>query len=59
VEIVRAKDDRILGPFTLAQAASVVLVVVGGLLMAAWRQGSSPAPGTYLETGKKPSVSRG
>jgi phosphatidylglycerol:prolipoprotein diacylglycerol transferase len=59
VEIVRAKDDRILGPFTLAQAASVILVVVGGLLMAAWRQGSSPAPGTYLETGKKPSVSKG
>jgi phosphatidylglycerol:prolipoprotein diacylglycerol transferase len=59
VEIVRAKDDRLLGPFTVAQLTSVVLVVVGAMLMAAWRSGSSPAPGSYLETGKKRSVSRG
>jgi phosphatidylglycerol:prolipoprotein diacylglycerol transferase len=59
VEIVRAKDDRLLGPFTLAQAMSVVLVLIGALLMAAWRKGPSPAPSSYLETGKKPSVSRG
>ena len=30
VEIVRAKDDRFLGPFTLAQLTSVILVVIGG-----------------------------
>lgn len=29
VEIVRAKDDRFLGPFTIAQLISVILVVVG------------------------------
>ncbi|HVR44605.1 MAG TPA: prolipoprotein diacylglyceryl transferase [Thermoanaerobaculia bacterium] len=29
VEIVRAKDDRFLGPFTIAQLISVVLVAVG------------------------------
>lgn len=34
VEIVRAKDDRFLGAFTVAQLISVVLVVVGGLLVA-------------------------
>ena len=29
VEIVRAKDDRFLGPFTIAQLISVILVIVG------------------------------
>ena len=29
VEIVRAKDDRFLGPFTIAQLISVLLVVIG------------------------------
>jgi phosphatidylglycerol:prolipoprotein diacylglycerol transferase len=57
VEIVRAKDDRFLGPFTLAQLTSVILVVLGGLLLAVWRRGPSPAPGPYLETGKKARVS--
>lgn len=37
VELVRAKDDRLLGPFTLAQATSVLLMVVGGLLLMKWR----------------------
>ena len=32
VEIVRAKDDRFLGPFTIAQLISVLLVVVGSYL---------------------------
>jgi phosphatidylglycerol---prolipoprotein diacylglyceryl transferase len=58
VEIVRAKDDRFLGPFTLAQLASVILVAIGIFLLNAWRQGPSPAPGAYLETGRKPSVSK-
>ena len=34
VEIVRAKDDRFLGPFTIAQLISVILVVVGIVLAA-------------------------
>ena len=33
VEIVRAKDDRFLGPFTIAQLISVILVIVGTALM--------------------------
>jgi phosphatidylglycerol---prolipoprotein diacylglyceryl transferase len=57
VEILRAKDDRLLGPFTIAQLTSVILVAVGVWLMNKWRRGSSPAPGSYLTTGKKDSVS--
>jgi phosphatidylglycerol:prolipoprotein diacylglycerol transferase len=33
VEIVRAKDDRFLGAFTIAQLISVVLVIAGGWLI--------------------------
>jgi phosphatidylglycerol:prolipoprotein diacylglycerol transferase len=57
VEILRAKDDRLLGPFTIAQLTSVILVALGTLLMVKWRKGPSPEPGTYLETGKKNPVS--
>jgi phosphatidylglycerol:prolipoprotein diacylglycerol transferase len=57
VEIVRAKDDRFLGPFTLAQLTSVIIVVLGALLLALWRKGPNPAPGSYLESGKKARVS--
>ncbi len=35
VEIVRAKDDRFFGSFTVAQVISVLLVV-GGIALAAW-----------------------
>ena len=34
VEIVRAKDDRFLGSFTVAQLISVLLVVIGAVLIA-------------------------
>ncbi|HYT05898.1 MAG TPA: prolipoprotein diacylglyceryl transferase [Gemmatimonadales bacterium] len=37
VEFVRAKDDRLLGPLTLAQATSVLLVLAGLYLMRRWR----------------------
>jgi phosphatidylglycerol---prolipoprotein diacylglyceryl transferase len=53
VEILRAKDDRLLGPFTLAQLTSVLLVILGAGLMRAWGSGTSPEPGKYLEFGKK------
>jgi len=53
IEILRAKDDRFLGPFTLAQLASVILVTIGIWVMAKLREGASPEPGTYLSTGKK------
>jgi phosphatidylglycerol---prolipoprotein diacylglyceryl transferase len=58
VEIVRAKDDRFLGPFTLAQLTSVILVAIGIMLVTLWRRGSAPLPGMYLETGRKPSASK-
>lgn len=58
VEILRAKDDRFLGPFTLAQLTSVIIVIIGVSLLFAWRRGQSPAPGAYLSTGKKQSVTK-
>jgi len=36
VEFLRAKDDRFLGGFTVAQATSVALVVVGAVLLKLW-----------------------
>jgi phosphatidylglycerol---prolipoprotein diacylglyceryl transferase len=53
VEFVRAKDDRLLGAFTLAQATSVGIVVIGLVLLVVWRKAASPSPGAYLETGRK------
>lgn len=53
VEILRAKDDRFLGPFTLAQVTSLVIVIIGAVILSRWREGSGPAPGAYLQTGKK------
>ncbi|UCD24801.1 MAG: prolipoprotein diacylglyceryl transferase [Gemmatimonadota bacterium] len=38
VEFIRAKDDRFLGAFTLAQGMSVMLIVLGIVLMARWWQ---------------------
>jgi len=37
IEFIRAKDDRLLGPFTLAQATSVVLIGVGYYFTRRWR----------------------
>ena len=37
VEFLRAKDDRLLGPVTLAQVTSLALVVVGAYLAQRWR----------------------
>ena len=48
VEFVRAKDDRFLGPFTLAQLTSVCLVLIGAVLMARWNRGPELPPGPYL-----------
>jgi phosphatidylglycerol:prolipoprotein diacylglycerol transferase len=36
IEFLRAKDDRLLGAFTVAQATSVALVVVGAVLLRLW-----------------------
>jgi phosphatidylglycerol:prolipoprotein diacylglycerol transferase len=58
VEFVRAKDDRFLGSFTLAQLTSVIVVALGILLLTTWRRSSDPAPGAYLETGRKLAASK-
>jgi phosphatidylglycerol---prolipoprotein diacylglyceryl transferase len=57
VEIVRAKDDRFIGPFTIAQLTSVILVAIGLLLLTIWRKGPAPTPRSYLETGKRVAAS--
>lgn len=41
IEFVRAKDDRFLGPFTIAQAISAVLIVAGLVLFARNRTDSA------------------
>lgn len=53
VEIFRAKDDRFLAGFTIAQLTSVVLIGIGGYLYLRWRDGPPLAPGPYLATVKK------
>jgi phosphatidylglycerol---prolipoprotein diacylglyceryl transferase len=58
VEILRAKDDRWLGPFTIAQLTSVIILCIGLALLMIWRGGPSPDPGRYLETGKRGVVSK-
>lgn len=37
IEFLRAKDDRVLGPFTLAQATAVIIVGVGFYLTRKWQ----------------------
>jgi phosphatidylglycerol:prolipoprotein diacylglycerol transferase len=49
IEFVRAKDDRIFGALTIAQAVSVLLVLAGAVSAAQWRRGQSVEPGPYLE----------
>ena len=58
VEFLRAKDDRFLGAFTLAQLTSAIIVVIGLAILYIWRKGPEPMAGSYLETGKKQSPSR-
>ena len=53
IEIVRAKDDRLLGPFTLAQLTSVILVAVGAWILTLWRNDPDPDPGSYLRGDKE------
>lgn len=49
IEILRAKDDRFVGPFTLAQVTSVVLVAVGIVIVNAWKNSPKVEPGPYLK----------
>ena len=48
IEVLRAKDDRFFGPFTLAQVTSVLLVAVGATVMARRAGAGETAPGPYL-----------
>ncbi|MEZ4586811.1 MAG: prolipoprotein diacylglyceryl transferase [Gemmatimonadales bacterium] len=48
VEILRAKDDRLLGPFTLAQLVSVAIAGIGIAVMRRLARAPDPAPGAYL-----------
>jgi len=43
VEIVRAKDDRFLGPFTIAQLISVLLIITGIVLASRREREIAPA----------------
>jgi phosphatidylglycerol---prolipoprotein diacylglyceryl transferase len=58
IEILRAKDDRFLGPFTIAQLTSVILIAIGGALLVRLRGAPDPAPGSYLGGGKKTESSK-
>jgi phosphatidylglycerol:prolipoprotein diacylglycerol transferase len=49
VEILRAKDDRFLGPLTVAQVASILVVAAGALVYASLRGAKGEVdPGEYL-----------
>jgi len=53
VEILRAKDDRILwGGLTLAQLTSILLVLLGAALLARWRDPVEVPAGPYLKPEK-------
>ncbi len=55
IEILRAKDDRFLAGFTVAQLTSVAIAVVGALLFARLRGAGTTPPGEYLSlTPSKP-----
>ncbi len=54
VEFLRAKDDRFFGPLTLAQGASLAVIVLGAVLMAKWRERDNfriPKEATVLREG--------
>ena len=57
IEFVRAKDDRLLGDFTLAQVASVGLVVAGVFLVTKLREPSAVSVQPSALTRKEPASS--
>jgi len=48
VEILRAKDDRLLGPFTIAQLVSLAIAGIGLRIMRRLAGRPDPTPGPYL-----------
>ncbi len=51
VEFLRAKDDRLLGSFTVAQLTSLVVVLVGAAVLVRLKGTAEAEPGTYLRSG--------
>jgi phosphatidylglycerol:prolipoprotein diacylglycerol transferase len=49
VEFVRAKDDRFLGPFTVAQLTSLILVAIGALVWSRLAKAPPIDAGDYLK----------
>jgi phosphatidylglycerol:prolipoprotein diacylglycerol transferase len=56
VEFVRAKDDRFLGPFTIAQLTSIILFAIGALVWSRLAKAAPTDPGDYLK-GRQPAPS--
>jgi phosphatidylglycerol:prolipoprotein diacylglycerol transferase len=52
VEFFRAKDDRLLGTFTVAQATSIVIILIGLVVMARLAKAGEAPPGAYLTRSK-------
>jgi phosphatidylglycerol:prolipoprotein diacylglycerol transferase len=51
IEVLRAKDDRFLGPFTIAQLMSVILIGIGLTVMSRLAAAKQVEPGPYLKAG--------
>ena len=54
VEFVRAKDDRFLGPFTVAQVTSVLLIIIGAITWSRLKNKGRVDPGSYLRQTSSP-----
>ncbi len=54
IEFVRAKDDRVLGPLTIAQGTSILLVLIGVVVVTRWKAPDELSSGPYL--GRKAAV---
>jgi phosphatidylglycerol:prolipoprotein diacylglycerol transferase len=48
VEILRAKDDRFVGPFTIAQVTSIGVLLAGAIVYAKLKPAAALEPGEYL-----------
>jgi phosphatidylglycerol:prolipoprotein diacylglycerol transferase len=56
IEFVRAKDDRLLGAFTLAQLTSIALVVIGSAVVLRWKGAATLDAGPYLNRRADPAA---
>jgi phosphatidylglycerol:prolipoprotein diacylglycerol transferase len=57
IEFIRAKDDRLFGPLSLAQLTSVGLVIAGIVLLRVWRQAGPAelaAPASLVPPAREP-----